>query len=185
MAALPRYRSALTPVRLPQAYRKRLLIRVISSRFIGGGGSRLPVARIVRAPFRPPAALSAHPVPRARQLATRLRFDSRHLLLKKKTLALRRGSFFWRWRESNPRPATRKGGFYRCRRPFKLSGGGRRAVALSSPYPAICPPCPAGEAGGKPWSGCRPDVALRAGHRGVRRYRRLRGESEVAVVVGN
>jgi hypothetical protein len=40
-------------------------------------------------------------------------------------------------------------------------------------------------AGGKPWSGCRPYAALRAGHRGVRRYRRLRGESEIAVVVGN
>jgi len=117
--------------------------------------------------------------------ARALRFDSRHLLIKKRSPARSRASFFWRWRESNPRPDTRKVGVYRFRRPFGLSGGGRRAVALSLPYPAECSPRPAGVAGGKPWSGYRPYVALRAGHHGVRRYRRLRGESEIAVIVGN
>ncbi len=123
--------------------------------------------------------------PRARRLAARLRFDSRKHKQNGYRSGLISSRLIWRWRESNPRPDTRKEGVYRFRWPFGLSGGGRRAVTLSLPYPAECSPRPAGVAGGKPWSGYRPYVALRAGHHGVRRYRRLRGESEIAVIVGN
>ena len=95
------------------------------------------------------------------------------------------GLLTWRWGELNPRPGTRKEGFYRFRRPFGLSGGGRRTAALSLPYPAWCFPRPAGMAGDELRFGCRPLTALGAALRGVRHYRCLRSESEIAVIVGN
>ncbi len=92
--------------------------------------------------------------------------------------------FRWRWGESNPRPRTRTGSVYRFIRPFGLSRKGQRTDAPSFPYSGVCPLRPPDWAKGKPWLGCRVLRALKAAHPRPRRYRRLRGESEVAIVVG-
>jgi hypothetical protein len=76
-----------TAIRFPQLKQNGYRSLLNGSRFLGGGGSRLPVAHIVCAPSSPPPCPVAPIHGRFSRLcgARALRFDSRHLLIKQRS----------------------------------------------------------------------------------------------------